>query len=84
MSGLVDGIRGSGEALAFHHKSWSEAPWARGAWVALQPHQAWTLGVVPRPEGRLHFAGDYTSVWVGWMQGAIESGKRVAREISGA
>jgi monoamine oxidase len=37
--------------------------------------------VAKRAEGRVHFAGEHTSVWAGWMQGAIESGKRAAQEI---
>ena len=34
------------------------------------------------PEGRVHFAGEHTSMWTGWMQGALDSARRVAREIS--
>jgi len=66
-----------------HSHSWETDPWARGAFpyfrpgqmVALTPHLA-------RPEGAVHFAGDHTSRWSGWMQGALESGLRVAREIA--
>jgi monoamine oxidase len=32
----------------------------------------------------VHFAGDHTSPWSGWMQGALESGLRAAREIAEA
>lgn len=71
------------EAQAFHGKSWAEDPWVKGAWPALQPGQAWMFPVLPRLEGRVHFAGEHTSLWAGWMQGAIESGKRVVREIHG-
>jgi monoamine oxidase len=40
---------------------------------------------VARSEGRIHFAGEHTSVWIdGWMQGALESGNRVAREVNAA
>jgi monoamine oxidase len=39
---------------------------------------------IARPEGCVHFAGEHTSAWVGWMQGALESGVRAAREISEA
>jgi monoamine oxidase len=40
---------------------------------------------VARPEGRIHFAGEHDSVWIdGWMQGALESGNRVAREVNDA
>jgi len=34
-----------------------------------------------RPEGRVHFAGEHTSAWMGWMEGALESAERVAREV---
>jgi hypothetical protein len=34
-------------------------------------------------EGRIHFAGEHSSEHAnGWMQGALESSTRVAREIS--
>jgi monoamine oxidase len=36
---------------------------------------------VARPEGRVHFAGEHTSNWPGWMQGALESGERAALEV---
>jgi monoamine oxidase len=39
---------------------------------------------IARPEGRVHFAGEHTSMWPGWMQGALESGNRVAHEIKQA
>jgi monoamine oxidase/UDP-galactopyranose mutase len=34
-----------------------------------------------KPEGRLHFAGDFTTMKSGWLEGAIESGLRAARAI---
>jgi len=36
---------------------------------------------IVRPEGRIHFAGEHTSVFTASMEGAIESGARAAREI---
>jgi monoamine oxidase len=36
------------------------------------------------PEGRVHFAGAHTALrWPSFMDGAIESGHRVASEIAG-
>jgi monoamine oxidase len=35
------------------------------------------------PEGRIHFAGDHTSRYIRWMQGALYSGERAATEING-
>jgi hypothetical protein len=33
------------------------------------------------PEGHIHFAGDFTTLKTGWVEGAIESGLRAARQI---
>ncbi len=62
---------------------WGEAPWARGAFALYKPDQWSTLQPVAiQPEGRIHFAGEHLSSWPGWMQGALASGLRVAREVS--
>jgi uncharacterized protein with NAD-binding domain and iron-sulfur cluster len=34
-----------------------------------------------QPEGKIHFAGDFTTMKSGWVEGAIESGLRAARQI---
>jgi len=34
-----------------------------------------------RPEGLLHYCGEHTSTKHGWIEGAVESGSRVALEI---
>lgn len=64
---------------------WDDEPYARGAHAALGPGELTTL--MPHSftrEGRLHFAGEHTSPWQGWMQGALYSGRRAAQEIAGA
>lgn len=33
------------------------------------------------PVGRLHFAGEHTSPFLGYMEGALESGRRAAAEV---
>jgi monoamine oxidase len=65
-------------------KCWDEDEWARGASSYYKPGQfSSLLPHVARPEGRIHFAGEHTSVWIdGWMQGALESGNRVAQEVN--
>jgi monoamine oxidase len=67
-------------------KCWDDDEWARGASAYYKPGQfSSLLPHVARAEGRIHFAGEHTSVWIdGWMQGALESGNRVAREINAA
>lgn len=73
-------IRPSFEKGVVH--SWSHDPWSRGAFVTFRPGQM--TGMMPdigQPEDRLHFAGEHTSSWMGWMEGALESGERAAREV---
>ncbi|MCI0354458.1 MAG: FAD-dependent oxidoreductase [Acidobacteria bacterium] len=80
---VLPGLRENFEGGAT--KIWQNDPWARGAvaypapgqMIALIPHTA-------RPEGRIHFAGEHTSPWTAWMQGAIESGLRAGREVNDA
>jgi len=62
-------------------KFWSEDEWARGAWAFVGPQN---LVMATAAEGRLHFAGEHLSPWTGWMQGALQSGLRAAREIDEA
>lgn len=62
--------------------SWDAQPHVRGAsaWFApgeMTRHAAHLASV----EGRVHFAGDHTSPWIRWMQGALYSGLRAAREV---
>jgi monoamine oxidase len=64
---------------------WSTEPWTRGAFALYRPGQMTTLmPVLASAEGGLHFAGEHTSAWTGWMEGALESGERAAREVLNA
>ncbi|HWS99757.1 MAG TPA: FAD-dependent oxidoreductase [Pyrinomonadaceae bacterium] len=66
-------------------KCWDEDEWARGDYAWFKPGQVMELlPHIARPEGRVHFAGEHASAWPGWMQGALESGNRAAREINDA
>ncbi|MBZ5715911.1 flavin monoamine oxidase family protein [Nannocystis pusilla] len=70
------------EKVAFFQYCWADDPWAKGAWTDILPDQWWIVAATRKPEGRVTFAGEHTSVWAGWMQGAIESGQRAADEIA--
>ncbi len=62
--------------------AWYDDPWARGAFALFEPEQQTNLQVdIVKPEGRVHFAGEHTSLYHAWIQGALESGIRAAREI---
>jgi monoamine oxidase len=66
-------------------KCWDEDEWARGGYAWFKPGQIISLmPFIARPEGRVHFAGEHASAWPGFMQGALESGTRAAREIEQA
>jgi monoamine oxidase len=73
------------EVAASYVKVWSEDPWQRGAIASPRPHQFhWIWPAARKAEGRVHFGGEHTSVWFGFMNGALESGERCAREIISA
>lgn len=64
---------------------WHEDRFAGGGFAYFEPGQMATLlPVAQRPEGRIHFAGEHTSAWHGWMNGALESGNRAAAEVNAA
>ena len=62
---------------------WEDDPWARGGYAVFDPAYAPRLRAwLARPTGRIVFAGEHTSLrWQGYMNGAIESGKRAAAEV---
>jgi monoamine oxidase len=60
---------------------WGLDPWERGSFALHTPGQIGFLETLARPEGRIHFAGEHTSPWTGWMQGALESARRVVGEL---
>jgi monoamine oxidase len=63
---------------------WEHDPYARGGYAFFDPAfdpalRAW----LARPAGRLFFAGEHTSIkWQGYMNGAVESGRRAAAEVA--
>lgn len=68
---------------AVHIADWTSDPWARGGYAFLDPgfDPAWRP-LLTRRAGRMVFAGEHTSErWQGYMNGAVESGQRAAREL---
>jgi monoamine oxidase len=64
--------------------AWDRDPWVGGGYAVFDPHfdpvlRPW----LSRPAGRIVFAGEHTSDrWQGYMNGAVESGKRAAIEVA--
>ena len=69
--------------LAEHVEGGTSKVWGHGAYSQFRPGELteW-LPRVARPDSRLHFAGEHTSVLAGTMEGALESGQRAAQEVS--
>jgi monoamine oxidase len=67
--------------------NWSKEAWTRGCYVGFTPPGV-LLDYGPsirEPAGRIHWAGAETSIyWNGYMDGAVRSGKRAAKEVLAA
>ncbi|MDR6224342.1 flavin monoamine oxidase family protein [Desmospora profundinema] len=62
--------------------NWSRSPYAAGGFSIFKPGQEAELShAISAPEGRVHFAGEHTSQARMWIEGAIQSGIRVAKEV---
>ena len=63
-------------------KAWSEDPYALAAVSAPAPGDVTKyLELLQKPEGRIHFAGEHTSILRSTMEGALRSGVRAAKEV---
>ena len=72
------------EVVTVQDFAWSEQPWIRGSFGGPPVGGAWMIDEWTKPAGRIHFAGDFTTMKSGWVEGAIESGLRAARQIDPA
>jgi monoamine oxidase len=62
---------------------WAEEEWSRGCYGCHMPTGAWTNygSALREPLAPLHWAGsEYSTVWNGYMEGAVRSGQQAARE----
>jgi monoamine oxidase len=68
----------------YFETNWSQETWTRGCPVAIAgPGTLLEYGpAIRKPVGRIHWAGTETSTyWNGYMDGAVRSGGRAAREV---
>ena len=61
--------------------AWPRVPWNRGSWRAETGAALQALAALQRPDGRVHFAGDYMTDQSSWMNGALESARTVAMAL---
>jgi monoamine oxidase len=85
---IADFVRYFGERarspIEYVEKDWSEEEWTRGCYGAHLAPGAWTQygPALRQPIGPIHWAGAETAtVWSGYMDGALQSGERAAREV---
>jgi monoamine oxidase len=80
----LDWLGPAPKPIASHQIDWTEDRWTRGGYAFFDPSfdpalREW----LARPCGRLFFAGEHTNyAWQGYMNGAVESGRRAAAEIA--
>ena len=72
------------ELLEFFGHDWNSDPWSRGTWCMYRPGVlTGDLRELQRSEGNVHFCGsDIANGWRGFIDGAIESGLRVGRDVA--
>ena len=64
----------------FH--DWIRDPFAQGVYSHMQPGYVLNhLPFIATPLRRVHFAGEHTATWSGFMEGALESAERVVAEV---
>ena len=74
----------AGIPLRYIEKVWAQEQYTLGAYGSFNPPGVLTsLGAATNgPAGNIHFAGDgFSGEWPGYMEGAIRSGEKAAREI---
>jgi monoamine oxidase len=72
------------EPSEYVERDWATEEWSRGCYGGRFGTGVWTgYGEALRePVGRIHWAGTETAeVWNGYMDGAVRSGERAAREV---
>lgn len=61
---------------------WTANRLAQGGFSHIEPGFSFSgLELIAQPEGNIHFAGEHTASWTGFVEGALESAERAVREV---
>ena len=74
----------AGAFQEYRELDWGAEPWSRGCPVGGLPPGVLThsFAHLRKPEGRIHWGGTESATeWIGYMEGAIQSGERAADEV---
>ena len=81
------GARGAAPASRYVEKSWADEPWTRGCYGGYTPPGVLLelrRGAARARSAAIHWAGTETAtLWNGYMDGAVQSGYRAAKEVLG-
>ena len=75
------------QPIEYVEQDWIKEPWSQGGYLAYMPPKLLSsFGEdIRQPVGRIHWAGTETGTeWMGYLDGALQSGIRVAEEIISA
>jgi monoamine oxidase len=62
--------------------AWHKVPWSRGGWAGWSAEdRKTTYQAMLKGDRRFYFAGDHMTYLIGWMNGALESGRSVAAAL---
>lgn len=64
------------------YHDWVTDPYCQGSFSHLAPgYVIEHMEHISEPIGRIHFAGEHTALWAGFIEGALESAERVVPEV---
>jgi monoamine oxidase len=69
------------EVVFSEYWDWETQPWIKASLGFVKLGQGSVITELQKSDGRIHWAGDWTTLKTGWVEGAIESGLRAARAI---
>ena len=72
------------DPVAYVDRDWGAVPWIEGWYSGVMRPGGWVScgSALREPVGRIHWASsESATMWTGYVEGAIESGRRAALEI---